>query len=98
VIAPGKFVQTAAELARGEGIAWVSADPNCILNQEEWRPRESLKEGIETVSPFLAPAIASIAAKCLAQGRFTDALALDANYVRRSDAEFFWKGGSAHGR
>ena len=34
----------------------------------------------------------------LAQGRFTDALALDANYVRRSDAEIFWKGKATHGR
>jgi hypothetical protein len=34
----------------------------------------------------------------LAAGRHTDALSLDANYVRRSDAEIFWKGGAAHGR
>ncbi len=33
----------------------------------------------------------------LAEGRFTDVLALDANYVRRSDAEIFWKGTAAHG-
>jgi hypothetical protein len=33
-----------------------------------------------------------------AAGRFTDALALDANYVRRPDAEIFWKGNAAHGR
>jgi hypothetical protein len=34
----------------------------------------------------------------LAKGRFTDALALDANYVRRPDAELFWKGNAAHVR
>ena len=33
----------------------------------------------------------------LAVGRFTEALALDANYVRRSDAEIFWKGRTTHG-
>jgi hypothetical protein len=33
----------------------------------------------------------------LTEGRVTDALALDANYVRRPDAEIFWKG-VAHGR
>jgi tRNA threonylcarbamoyladenosine biosynthesis protein TsaB len=98
VIRPGRFVQTAAELAVGEGIAWVSSDADCILKVEEWRTREKLNERIETVSCFLAPTIASIAAKRVAQGRFTDALALDANYVRRSDAEIFWKGGAAHGR
>ena len=98
VIAPGRFVQRAAELAVGEGIAWVSSDADCILNVEEWRAREKLNERIETVSCFLAPKIASITANRVAEGRFTDALALDANYVRRSDAEIFWKGGAAHGR
>lgn len=98
VIAPGKFVQRATELTVGEGIAWVSTDADCILNVEEWRTREKLNERIETVSCFLAPMIAKIAAKRVAQGRFTDALSLDANYVRRSDAEIFWKGGAAHGR
>jgi tRNA threonylcarbamoyladenosine biosynthesis protein TsaB len=98
VIAPGKFVQTATELADGERISWVSTDSECMLHEEEWREREKLQEGIETVSGFLAPAIAGIAARRVAQGRFTDALALDANYVRRPDAEIFWKGGPAHGR
>jgi tRNA threonylcarbamoyladenosine biosynthesis protein TsaB len=98
VIAPGKFVQTAAELAGGEGIAWVSPDADCMLKDEEWRVRKELHERIETVSPFLAAAIAGIAAKRVAEGRYTNALALDANYVRRSDAEIFWKGGPAHGR
>jgi tRNA threonylcarbamoyladenosine biosynthesis protein TsaB len=97
-IAPGKFVQRAAELAVGEGIAWVSTDADCILKVEDWRTREKLNERIETVSCFLAPTIASIAANRVAEGRFTDALSLDANYVRRSDAEIFWKGGAAHGR
>ena len=98
VIAPGKFVQTAAELAGGERIAWVSPDADCVLKDEGWRVRKELHERIETVSPFLATSIAGIAAKRVAEGRFTDALALDANYVRRPDAEIFWKGGPAHGR
>jgi tRNA threonylcarbamoyladenosine biosynthesis protein TsaB len=98
VIAPGKFVQRAAELAVGEGIAWISTDADCILKVEEWRTREKLNERIEPVSCYLAPMIASIAANRVAQGRFTDALALDANYVRRSDAEISWKDGAARGR
>jgi tRNA threonylcarbamoyladenosine biosynthesis protein TsaB len=98
VIAPGKFVQTAAELAVGEGITWVSTDADCILKVEEWQAREKLNERIEMVSCYLAPMIADIAANRVAQGRFTDALALDANYVRRSDAEVFWKDGAARGR
>ena len=33
----------------------------------------------------------------LKEGKTTDAVGLNANYVRRSDAEIFWKGGAAHG-
>ena len=39
----------------------------------------------------LAGAIARIAAGRLLRGEASDAAALDANYVRRSDAELFWK-------
>jgi tRNA threonylcarbamoyladenosine biosynthesis protein TsaB len=46
-----------------------------------------------TVAPqSLAGAIARIAAADFARGRSGDPVALDANYVRRSDAELFWKG------
>jgi len=51
---------------------------------------------VENLSSVLAPAIGRIGMRELAAGRFKDALSLDANYVRRSDAEIFWKG-AAHG-
>ena len=44
-----------------------------------------------TVPPVLAGAIARIAADRLARGEACDPAALDANYVRRSDAELFWR-------
>ena len=40
--------------------------------------------------------IGRIGLRQLKGGKTTDALGLDANYVRRSDAEIFWKG-AAHG-
>jgi tRNA threonylcarbamoyladenosine biosynthesis protein TsaB len=51
-------------------------------------------EGVRvTVAPqSLAGAIARIAADDFCRGRAADPAALDANYVRRSDAELFWKG------
>lgn len=98
VIAPGNFVECAAELANGGGISWVSTDAECVLREEAWRARDVLGEKVESVSIVLAPAIGRIGAAQLAAGRFTDALLLDANYVRRSDAEIFWKGGAAHER
>jgi tRNA threonylcarbamoyladenosine biosynthesis protein TsaB len=99
VIAPGRFVEAAAELAAGEKIAWVSTDPAPIISEAAWKEREKKGEKMEQVSARLAPVIGRIGARLLREGKATDALALDANYVRRSDAEIFWKGGSAaHGR
>ena len=46
----------------------------------------------DEVSCVLAPVIARIAIGRAERGETSDALTLDANYVRRSDAELFWKG------
>jgi tRNA threonylcarbamoyladenosine biosynthesis protein TsaB len=47
---------------------------------------------VELVSPILAPHIARLGAlRAARQDRLDDALTLDANYVRRSDAELHWK-------
>jgi tRNA threonylcarbamoyladenosine biosynthesis protein TsaB len=91
VIAPGKFVEAAAELANSESISWVSTDEECIVSEEEWKARGMRGERVHRVSSVRAPMIGRIGMAALAEGRFTDALSLDANYVRRSDAEIFWK-------
>jgi tRNA threonylcarbamoyladenosine biosynthesis protein TsaB len=98
VIAPGKFVEVAAELANGDRISWVSTDAECVVSEEAWKAREILGEKVECVSSVRAPMIGKVGLEALAKGLFTDALALDANYVRRPDAEIFWKGNVAHGR
>ena len=96
VIPPGKFIETAAELANGGSLSWVSIDAAVLASEENWKAREKQGERVESVSCVLAPAIGRIGSRELAAGRFTDALSLDAHYVRRSDAEIFWKG-AAHG-
>jgi tRNA threonylcarbamoyladenosine biosynthesis protein TsaB len=98
VIAPGKFVETVAEVAKSEMISWVSMDAECVTSGEPWKAREMRGERVESVSTVRAPMIGLLGLGALAEGRFTDALALDANYVRRSDAEIFWKGKATHGR
>ena len=40
---------------------------------------------------FLAPAIGRLGYRLAREGRLTDAVSLDANYVRRTDAEVLWK-------
>ena len=96
VISPGKFIETATELAKGGSITWVSIDPALLASEENWKAREAQGEKVESISSVLAPAIGRVGMRELTAGRFADALSLDANYVRRSDAEIFWKG-AAHG-
>jgi tRNA threonylcarbamoyladenosine biosynthesis protein TsaB len=97
VIAPREFVEAAAELAKGESISWVSTDAECVVSEEVWKTRKLRGEKVESVSSVRAPMIGRLGFAAVAEGRFTDALALDANYVRRPDAEVFWKG-AGHGR
>jgi tRNA A37 threonylcarbamoyladenosine modification protein TsaB len=46
---------------------------------------------IEEASPALAPYIGCLGLVRARQGTLTDPLQVDANYVRRSDAELHWK-------
>jgi len=97
VIGPGRFVDEAARLAGGGKISWVSPDRGLIAAEAAWKEREVLGETIEQVSATLATVIGRIGGRQIREGKTTDALRLDANYVRRSDAEIFWKG-AGHGR
>jgi tRNA threonylcarbamoyladenosine biosynthesis protein TsaB len=80
--------------------AWLRSLPEGALGFVTASP--SLLEGARSGSvwssaPFtlapasLAAAVASLAAGVLERGEAQDPAALDANYVRRSDAELFWK-------
>jgi tRNA threonylcarbamoyladenosine biosynthesis protein TsaB len=91
VIAPDKFLTWALEKAAGQSVQWISTDPHMLLETEAWRARQSVGESVLAVSPILAPAIGRLGYRLAQEKRFTDPLSLDANYVRRSDAELFWK-------
>jgi len=97
VIAPDKFVEWGAAKAGSEKIDWLSTDPNCLTQMPNWSSRMTLSETIQEISPFLAPRIGQIGYRLACQNRLTDALSLAANYIRRSDAEIFWKAPSRHG-
>lgn len=96
VIAPGAFAETVAELTDGKKVAWVSPDAALVEAEPAWKERDKRGERIVRASPTLAGIIGRIGMRRLQGGKATDALGLDANYVRRSDAEIFWKG-AAHG-
>ncbi len=93
VIAPNKFLAWAVETAGGQSIQWISTDPEMLFETERWPARQSVGESVLAASPTLAPSIGRLGYRLSLEKRFTDPLALDANYVRRSDAEVFWKDG-----
>ena len=75
-------------LPEGE-IGFVTASPAFL---EEARAGTRYATAPLTVPPAsLAAAVASIAAEAYERGQALDPATLDANYVRRSDAELFWR-------
>ena len=97
VIAPDKFLDWCAAKAASEKLDWVSTDPNCLTQTQQWPSRLALNETVQEISPVLASRIGQIGYRLALQNQHTDSLALDANYIRRSDAEMLWKGPSHHG-
>jgi tRNA threonylcarbamoyladenosine biosynthesis protein TsaB len=69
--------------------------PEVVVKQDAWLPTLPTNdcELISTVSAprALAAAIGHIAWDEFTAGRSSDPAGIDANYVRRSDAELFWK-------
>lgn len=99
VITPEKFVAWVRERVGKNKVVWVTPEEGGLLTQiEGWAVREKNGDALERVDAALAPMIGKMGYEMARQGSYTDALSLDANYVRRSDAEIFWKGGAASGR
>lgn len=53
---------------------------------------EKIASSIDVVSPSLAPWIGQISFAHARSGKFSDSHSLNANYIRRADAELHWKG------
>jgi tRNA threonylcarbamoyladenosine biosynthesis protein TsaB len=92
VIAPDKFLEWCAARVDSDRVNWVSTDPQCLTQTQQWSSRLALHEAVQPVPPLLAPRIGQIGYRLAKTNQLIDALALDANYVRRSDAELLWKG------
>jgi len=93
VIAPDDFFTQALEMSQGSA-AWVTLDPHVFESSAFARSHSAPKPNLVVVQPPLA---AAIALHVVAQPKpfQVDALTLDANYVRRSDAEIFGKKSAA---
>src|SRR4029077_12639417 len=90
VIAPEKFVAWSAAEAGSDPIRWISSEPHTLIETPAWPARRSLGETVDRASPVLAPVIGRLGHQLALDGRLTNALTLDANYVRQSDAEVRW--------
>jgi len=93
VCAPEEFLGELMRLPGNEGITVVSPVPEVIQNLLNTAGSDavSIFRNVERVSPVLAPVIAELAFERAVRGEVTDALRLDANYIRRTDAELQWK-------
>jgi len=89
VMPAAEFLALASSETTCALVAFVSPTPHVL------RPALDLSSfrssPIEEVSPVLAPSIGRLGWARAQGGDLVDALPLDANYVRRSDAELLWK-------
>ena len=97
VATPEEFLQFATARAGSQPISWAALDPSLLSGTALFSSRSNQGDSLQTASPVLAPVIAQLAIECANRGDFSDPITLDADYVRRSDAELFWKDPSAHG-
>jgi len=98
VIAPDEFVKWVGARTGEEPVRWISLDPELLAQTPNWKERTARRETLVHCADGLAAGMAALGEERARKGEFTDALHLDANYVRRSDAEIFWKDPVSHGR
>lgn len=88
-----EFVEHLALRTGEQQVRFISPNPDVLKPAlGHWNAAsDAISREIEPASAVLAPIIAKLAFERAARGEFTDSLRLDANYVRRSDAELLWK-------
>jgi tRNA threonylcarbamoyladenosine biosynthesis protein TsaB len=91
VVAAADFLKAVNGKAGTQAVRWLSLDPQLLCAVPEWKSRAEFHEHVELCPPDLASSIGEIAEQRVRDALATDSLHLDANYVRRSDAELFWK-------
>lgn len=98
VIAPDEFVTWVGEQVQESPVRWITLDPELFAEAQSWKDRAAKGEALIRCADGLATGVAELGEARAQQGKYSDPLALDANYVRRSDAEIFWKDPASHGR
>ena len=91
VISPSEFLAAVAKQAGARMVRWRTPDGELLQSLPEWQEAAAGGHILETVQPPFADRLGRLAHRKFQAGDVTDAFSLDANYVRRSDAELFWK-------
>jgi len=87
VMDPSELLAAIRARARGDWATIITPSPELIADALKGSPDITL----QTASPVLAPFIGQLGLQRARDGNLADPLTLDANYVRRSDAEMHWK-------
>jgi tRNA threonylcarbamoyladenosine biosynthesis protein TsaB len=87
----GNFVANVDETCGSTPVVWCTPDAQLLEHEPLWAPRLSKGDTLDSIRQPFAAQLGALAYRKLLSGQTTDAISLDANYVRRSDAELFWK-------
>jgi tRNA threonylcarbamoyladenosine biosynthesis protein TsaB len=98
VVAPEGFLEWVKQHAGRESVQWITLDPALFNATPGWKEMTARGEKMILSADGLAAGVAELGEERAREGKFTDPLVLDANYVRRSDAEIFWKDPATHGK
>jgi tRNA threonylcarbamoyl adenosine modification protein YeaZ len=102
VATPAEFIEALRPLAAKSDFASLTPTPALLREAlSRLETQDAASDGISVMpiddaSPILAPYVGLLGHRRALRGEVADALTLDANYVRQSDAELHWKdtGGS----
>jgi tRNA threonylcarbamoyladenosine biosynthesis protein TsaB len=89
VMTPSEFLETLDMRTAESEFTIVTPEPEVISGKMSQIERGAAV--VERVSSVLAPLIGQIGYRRAQGGQLSDALTLDANYIRRTDAELHWK-------
>jgi len=91
VATPQEFLEALERKAGTSDFAMVTPTPEVLTKEMVSGSDAHANARIERASPVLAPYIGQLGFRQAQRGRLSDSLKVDANYVRRSDAELHWK-------
>jgi tRNA threonylcarbamoyladenosine biosynthesis protein TsaB len=98
VTAPEDFVRCVHERVGEAKVRWATPDAEMLEGLARWTEWVERGDVLVRCDAGLAAGVAELGEQRARSGETTDSLRLDANYVRRSDAEIFWKDPASHGR